>query len=84
MSYYSQGLLSHFNQVLYDLCLYKAQISFERLQDHWSSGFILTLGKVSVFFGIILNILFENEPWRSNALLFLKSVLFPVCYLLNS
>ena len=29
-----------FNQVFYDLCLYKAQISGERLQDHWSSGFI--------------------------------------------
>ena len=27
-----------FNQVLYDLCLYKAQISGEHLQDHWSSG----------------------------------------------
>ena len=27
-----------FNQVLYDLCLYQAQISGECLQDHWSSG----------------------------------------------
>ena len=27
-----------FFQVLYSLCLYEAQISGERLQDHWSSG----------------------------------------------
>ena len=27
-----------FLQVLYILCLYEAQISGERLQDHWSSG----------------------------------------------
>ena len=27
-----------FIQVLYVLCLYKAQISGESLQDHWSSG----------------------------------------------
>ena len=30
----------YFYQVLYVLCLYKAQISGERLQDHWSSGLI--------------------------------------------
>ena len=27
-----------FIRVLYVLCLYKPQISGERLQDHWSSG----------------------------------------------
>ena len=30
--------LTLFFQVLYILCLYEAQISGERLQDHWSSG----------------------------------------------
>ena len=30
-----------FIQVLYVLCLYKAQISGERFQDHWSSGLLL-------------------------------------------
>ena len=30
---------SHFNQVLYDSCLYQTQISVERLQHHWSSGY---------------------------------------------
>ena len=34
MSNQGQGLLSH----LYVVCLYEAQISDERLQDHWSSG----------------------------------------------
>ena len=38
-----QGLLSHFNKVLYVLCLYKAKISGECLQDHWSSGTQLLL-----------------------------------------
>ena len=33
------NFLSHFNQVLYDPCLYQAPISVERLQDHWSSGY---------------------------------------------
>ena len=28
-------------QVLYVLCLNEAPLSGERLQDHWSSGFIL-------------------------------------------
>ena len=32
-----------FIQVLYVLCLYKAKISGEPLQDHWSSGFISIL-----------------------------------------
>ena len=40
MGNYGQDLLSHFHQVLYDLCLYYAQISGDRLQDHWSSGFM--------------------------------------------
>ena len=30
----------YFYQVLYVLCLYKAQISGERVQDLWSSGLI--------------------------------------------
>ena len=33
-----------FFQVLYILCLYEAQISGERLQDHWSSGIKFGLG----------------------------------------
>ena len=33
-----QGLLNHFIQVLYVLCLYLAKLSGERLQDNWSSG----------------------------------------------
>ena len=35
-----------FFQVLYVLCLYEAQISGERLQDHWSSDF---LGNLVIF-----------------------------------
>ena len=37
-----QGHFLTFFQVLYILCLYEAQISGERLQDHWSSVFFLT------------------------------------------
>ena len=43
MSIEGQGhFLTLFFQVLYILCLYEAQISGERLRDHWSSGFIDT------------------------------------------
>ena len=31
--------LTLFFQVLYVLCFYQVQISGERLQDHWSSGY---------------------------------------------
>ena len=43
----SQKSLSHCNQVL---CLSLAQISGERLQDHWSAGFssLATTNKFSV------------------------------------
>ena len=41
MSNEGQGhFLTLFFQVLYILCLNEAQISDERLQDHWSSGFV--------------------------------------------
>ena len=40
MKDYGHGLLSHFILVLYVLYLYEAQISGERLQDHWSSGLL--------------------------------------------
>ena len=36
-----QGLHSHFIKDLYVVCLYKAQISGECLQDHWSSGLVI-------------------------------------------
>ena len=39
MNNQGQGLHSHFIKDLYVVCLYKAQISGECLQDHWSSGF---------------------------------------------
>ena len=41
MSNQGQGLLSHFylGFVCCVLILYEAEISGERLQDHWSSGF---------------------------------------------
>ena len=39
MTNQDQGMLSHFNQVLY-VCAYSRPRYhvFERLQDHWSSG----------------------------------------------
>ena len=40
MSNQGQGLLSHFILDLYAVCLYEANISGERLHDHWSSGYI--------------------------------------------
>ena len=46
MSIEGQGhFLTCLFQVLYILCLYEAQISGERLQDHWPSGygFLFTL-----------------------------------------
>ena len=35
-----QDQILRLNQVLYVLCLYQAQISGERLQDIWSSGYM--------------------------------------------
>ena len=60
MNIEGQGhFLTLFFQVLYVLCLYMAQISGERLQDHWSSGFIFTfLAKKILFYAIR----FSNMP----------------------
>ena len=41
--------LTLFFQVLYILCLYEAQISGERLQGHWSSGYVVKLGFTGVY-----------------------------------
>ena len=41
-----------FIKFLYVLCLYKAQISGERLQDHWSSGFKIALKMLGKIGGI--------------------------------
>ena len=38
MSNQGQGLHSHFIKDLYVVCLYKANVLGERLQDLWSSG----------------------------------------------
>ena len=35
-------------QFLYFSCLYEARISGERLQNHWSSGFIVALPEPSI------------------------------------
>ena len=46
---------SHFNQVLYDLCFYLAQITGECLQDHWSSG--LNLDQSFFYFLFLLQVI---------------------------
>ena len=59
-----------FFQVLYILCLYEAQISGERLQDHWSSGFQLVSVHLTVvpFFTQItkLTVVFKSNRKAMN------------------
>ena len=40
------------NQVVYVLCLYWAQISGERLQDHWSSCFVIVIDLFVLYYFI--------------------------------
>ena len=43
MNNQGQGVRSNLNRVLYFLCLYLAKTSGERLQDHWTSGFVVVV-----------------------------------------
>ena len=47
--------------ILYVLCIYKAQISGERLQDHWSSGSKYSLENCFYELACKLRIMFLTE-----------------------
>ena len=68
MSNHGQGLLSHF--YLGFVCcvlIYKAQISGERLQDHWSYGFFLLGQSFIAGFGLSFISMSDRSPKKSEA-----------------
>ena len=77
----------YFYQVLYVLCLYKAQISGERLQDHWSSGLIFVgIGVTFACDDFIFYVIIKRMPltWKINKLLLTcKQGLLSFCNLIK-
>ena len=67
MSIEGQG---HFFTIYFPgFVLYYAKISGERLQDHWSSGFIVALPEPSILLFCYFSIHYENTPMQYTAIL---------------